>query len=84
MAVLPGRTACKNQHAHARFILLTQMPAEAKRSVPLILDESKQGIRNRSGARNGTANVQELLEASHQPIQKPDLALKDSLSGIVE
>jgi hypothetical protein len=28
------------------------------------------------------ANVQELSEASDQPIQKPDLALKDSLSGV--
>jgi hypothetical protein len=31
-----------------------------------------------------SANVQELSEASDQPIQKPDLALKDSLSGIAQ
>jgi hypothetical protein len=31
-----------------------------------------------------SANVQELSEASDQPIQKPALALKDSLSGIAQ
>jgi hypothetical protein len=34
------------------------------------------------GERN--ANVRELSEASDQPIQKPDLALKDSLSDIAQ
>ncbi len=50
---------------------------------PLILYESKLWIRNRRGM-GATANVQELSEASDQPIQKPDLALKDSLSGIAQ
>jgi hypothetical protein len=31
-----------------------------------------------------SANVQELSEASDQPIQKPDLALKGSLSGTAQ
>jgi hypothetical protein len=48
---------------------------------PLILYESRLWIRNRWGMERN-ANVQELSEASDQAIQKPDLALKDLLSGI--
>ena len=41
-----------------------------------ILGEGQDGERN--------ANLQELSEASDQAIQKHDLALKDSISGIVQ
>ena len=58
--------------------------AESDESMnPRILYEAKLWIRNRRGMERN-ANVQELLAASDQPIQKPDLALKDSLSGIAQ
>ena len=52
-------------------------------------DSSLLNIEDPSRAESGipglwerNANVQELSEASDQPIEKPDLALKDSLSGV--
>jgi len=74
-----------------RFIL-TQMLLEAKLSPieshdesmnPVILSGCKLRIPiGREWERN--ASVQELSEASNQPIQKHNLALKDSRSGIAQ
>ena len=69
----------------ARFIL-TQMPArgEAESDESIVhsffTNPSCGFVIEGDGERN--ANVQELSEASDQAIQKQDLALKDSLSGI--